>query len=64
MINDMKHQIVTLKTLFGTKKGLEHLGKFLIDTEIATRRWIWGDVDEEDEDTYGVSVPERTYSRT
>jgi hypothetical protein len=46
----MKPQDTTLKTLFGTKKGLENLGIFLINTEIATRKWILGDVEEENEE--------------
>jgi hypothetical protein len=46
LINQIKPQTTTLKTLFGTKKGIENLAKFLIDTEIATRRWILGDSDE------------------
>jgi hypothetical protein len=46
----MKSQDTTLKALFGTKKGLENLGIFLINTEIATRKWILGDVDEENEE--------------
>jgi hypothetical protein len=49
MINEMKPQTTTLKTLFGTKKGIENLGKFLIDTEIATRKWILGDTEEDEE---------------
>jgi hypothetical protein len=32
-------------TLFGTKKGIEKFGKFLINTEIATRKWILGDLE-------------------
>jgi hypothetical protein len=50
MINQMKSQTTTLKTLFGTKKGIENLGKFLIDTEIVTRKW--GDSKENDEDEW------------
>jgi hypothetical protein len=50
MINQMKPQTTTLKTLFGTNKGIENLGKFLIDTEIATRKWILGDSEENEED--------------
>jgi hypothetical protein len=38
MINQMKSQLITLKTLFETKKSIENLGKFLIDIEIVTRR--------------------------
>jgi hypothetical protein len=34
----------------GTKKGLENLGIFLINTEIATRKWILDDVDDENEE--------------
>ncbi len=49
MINEMKSQTTTLKTLFGTKKDIENLGKFLIDTEIATRKWILEDTEEEKE---------------
>jgi hypothetical protein len=45
----MKPQDTTLKTLFGTKKGLENLGIFLINTEIATRKWILSDVEDENE---------------
>jgi hypothetical protein len=47
MINEMKPQTTTLKTLFETKKDIENLGKFLIDTEIATRKWILEDAKEE-----------------
>jgi hypothetical protein len=32
----MKSQTTIFKTLFDTKKDIENLGKFLIDTEIAT----------------------------
>jgi hypothetical protein len=52
----MKPRVVTLKTLFETKKGLENLGKFLISTEIATRRWILGDVDDEEEKEKSINV--------
>jgi hypothetical protein len=45
----MKPQTITLKTLFGTKKDIENLGKFLIDTEIATRMWILRDLKENEE---------------
>ena len=38
LINNLKSQTLTLKTLFETKKDLENLRKFLINTEIATRR--------------------------
>jgi hypothetical protein len=50
MINQMKPQTTTLKTLFGTKKGIENLRKFLIDTEIVTRRWILGDSEENEQE--------------
>jgi hypothetical protein len=40
-------QTTTLKTLFGTKKGIENLAIFLINTEIATRRWILSDLNKE-----------------
>jgi hypothetical protein len=51
MIKNMKPQNTTLKTIFRTKKGIENLGIFLINTEIVTRRWILGDTNEdEDED--------------
>ncbi len=46
MINQMKSQTITLKTLFETKKRIENLKKFLIDTEIATRKWILEDTKE------------------
>ncbi len=46
LINKMKPQTTTLKTLFETKKGLENLGEFLINTEIATRKWILGETEE------------------
>jgi hypothetical protein len=46
----MKPQTTTLKTLFGTKKGIENLGNFLIDTEIATRRWILGESEENEQE--------------
>jgi cyanophycinase-like exopeptidase len=49
MINEMKSQTTTLKTLFETKKGIGHLKKFLVDTEIATRRWILRDTEEDEE---------------
>jgi hypothetical protein len=38
MINQIKAQIITLITLFETKKDLENLRNFLIDIEIVTRR--------------------------
>jgi ribonuclease HI len=40
MINQMKSQITTLKTLFKTTKDIKNLRKFLIDIEIVTRKWI------------------------
>ncbi len=49
MINQMKCQIITLKTLFETKKDLENLKKFLIDIEIVTRRWILEDLEENEQ---------------
>jgi hypothetical protein len=45
----MKPQDITLKTLFGTKKSLENSRIFLINTEIATRKWILSDVEDENE---------------
>jgi hypothetical protein len=42
----MKSQIITLKTLFETKKKIKNLKKFLIDTEIVTRKWILKDTKE------------------
>ncbi len=50
MINQMKSQTTTLKTLFETKKNIENLRKFLIDTEIATRKWILEDTKENEEE--------------
>jgi hypothetical protein len=38
MINEMKSQTITFKTLFEIKKEIENLEKFLVDTEIATRK--------------------------
>jgi hypothetical protein len=49
MINEMKSQTITFKTLFETKKDNENLEKFLIDTEIATRKWILEDTKEDEE---------------
>ncbi len=49
MINEMKSQITTLKTLFEIKKDIENLRKFLIDTEIVTRKWILRDTKENEE---------------
>jgi hypothetical protein len=46
----MKPQVITLKTLFETKKDIENLGTFLINTETATRKWILGDTDKEIEE--------------
>jgi hypothetical protein len=43
----MKPQNTTLKTRFATKKGIGSLGKFLINTEIATRKLILEDMNEE-----------------
>jgi hypothetical protein len=43
----MKAETNTLQTLFGTKRGVGNLAKFLIDTEAATRKWVLGDVDGE-----------------
>ncbi len=39
------NMVRTPLTLFGTKKGIEKFGKFLINTEIATRKWILGDLE-------------------
>jgi ribonuclease HI len=50
LIKNMKSQNTTLKTLFETKKSLENLRIFLINTEIATRKWILSDVDEENDE--------------
>jgi hypothetical protein len=50
MINQMKSQTTTLKTLFETKKSIENLRKFLIDTEIVTRKWILEDTKENEEE--------------
>jgi hypothetical protein len=38
MINEMKSQATTFKTLFKIKKRIKNLEKFLVDTEIATRK--------------------------
>jgi hypothetical protein len=46
----VSEQIYSKSTLFGTRKGIENLGTFLIDTEIATRKWILGDLEENEED--------------
>jgi hypothetical protein len=46
----MKSQTTTLKTLFETKKNIENLRKFLIDTEIVTRKWILEDTKENEEE--------------
>jgi hypothetical protein len=46
----MKSQTTTLKTLFETKKNIENLKKFLIDTEIVTRKWILEDTKENEEE--------------
>jgi hypothetical protein len=43
----MKPQAITLKTLFGTKKDIENPRIFLINTEIATRKWILRDTNED-----------------
>jgi hypothetical protein len=43
----MKAKTNTLQTLFGTKRGVGNLAKFLIDIEAATRKWVPGDVDGE-----------------
>jgi hypothetical protein len=40
-------QTTTLKTLFEIKKGIENLAIFLINIEIATRRWILSDLNKE-----------------
>jgi hypothetical protein len=40
MINEMKSQTITFKTLFETQKSIDNLEKFLINIEIATRKWI------------------------
>jgi hypothetical protein len=50
MINQMKSQTTTLKILFETKKNIENLRKFLIDTEIVTRKWILEDTNENEEE--------------
>jgi hypothetical protein len=47
----IKPQNTTLKTLVDTKKGIENLGIFLINTEIATRKWILGQLEENDDET-------------
>jgi hypothetical protein len=31
------------------RKGIENLGTFLINTEIATRKWFLGDLEEDEE---------------
>jgi hypothetical protein len=49
-VTKMVNQITTLKTLFGTKKGIENSGTFLVTTEIATRKWILRDLEENEED--------------
>jgi ribonuclease HI len=49
MINEMKSQTTTLKTLFEIKKDIENLKKFLIDIEIVTRKWILRDTKENEE---------------
>ncbi len=49
LINKMKSQTITLKTLFQTKKDIENLRTFLINIEIVTRRWILRDLKENEE---------------
>jgi ribonuclease HI len=52
IINQIKSQTITLKTLFETKKNIENLKKFLIDIEIVTRKWILEDSKENEEDEW------------
>jgi hypothetical protein len=46
LMNKMKSQTITLKILFETKKDLENLKEFLINTKMITRRWILSDSEE------------------
>ncbi len=46
LINNMKPQNITLKTLFETKKRIENLAQFLINIEIVTRKWILEDLED------------------
>jgi hypothetical protein len=49
--DDKRHEISNRHTenAFWNKKGLKHLGKFLIDTGIARRKWILEVVEEDDQ---------------
>ncbi len=49
LIKKMKPQTITLHTLFGTNEGLKNLAEFLKITKIATRKWLLGQLNEDDE---------------
>ncbi|MBD0343042.1 MAG: hypothetical protein ICV61_19870 [Microcoleus sp. Co-bin12] len=54
LIKKMKPQATTLHTLFGTNEGLKNLAEFLKITKIATRKWLLGQLDDENEgDEFG-----------
>jgi hypothetical protein len=44
----MKPQNITLTTLSSTNEEIKNLIKFLIETELATRKWIIRDVEDEE----------------
>jgi hypothetical protein len=47
----MKPQITTTENALWNEKGIENPRIFLINTEIATRKWILSDSEEVEEDT-------------
>ena len=55
----MKPLPVTLRTLLTTKEGIRNILIFLKNTRIATRRWILGDREEEEEGEVGWGDIER-----
>ena len=55
-ILNMKQNIdttITLKMLFNTRIGNNILIKFIVDNKIATRKWILGQLDDENLETGG-----------
>ena len=46
LIKNMKSHTQLIKALFTTTEGLKHLIDFLKSTNVATRRWILGEIDQ------------------
>ena len=47
------HTTITLKMLFNTRIGNNILIKFIVDNKIATRKWMLGQLDDENIETGG-----------